>query len=187
VGEANEVTRDIAAILAGELAIWFQNLGAEGVLLPRAFSGITQDGKQAIIILAGLSFDHVQRRDFITWLCRHEQFVAYAYATLVCIADDDDFDPAIHAAPRRVTEGLQISASSDHYDAFITFTIKRETNGTIQYCDQRDGILPATADNEYPFLVYSGQLSQKQLAMMSSSVRLGSASSTASFGGNDRL
>jgi hypothetical protein len=61
--------------LAGEVVTWFQNLGAKGAL-PRTFTGITRDGKQAMVILTELSFGHVQRREFLVWLCRHEQFVA---------------------------------------------------------------------------------------------------------------
>lgn len=111
-----EGPRDIAVNLAGEVATWLQNLGAKGAL-PRAFTGITREGKQAIVILTGLPFDHVQRREFIIWLCRQEKFVAYAYATHVGVADDDF----------RVTEALDVYASSDRYDVSITFSIKRST------------------------------------------------------------
>ena len=131
-----EVSSDMAVILAGEVAIWLQNLGAKGAL-PRVFTGITREGKQAIVILTGLPFDHVQRREFIVWLCRHEKFVAYAYATHVGVADDDF----------TVTEALDIYASSDRHDVSITFSIKREANGIIQFCNRRDIILPAKLNN----------------------------------------
>jgi hypothetical protein len=80
VDGAGEASSDLAAILVDEFAGWFRNLAANGVI-PRVFSGVTKDGKQAIVILNDLPLDHVQRRDFLTWLCRTEQFVAYAYGT----------------------------------------------------------------------------------------------------------
>jgi hypothetical protein len=96
-----EASSDLAAVLARELAVWFRNLGAQGVI-PRAFTGVTKEGRQGIVILTGLPLNHVQRRDFLIWLCRNEQFVAYAYGTHVEIAD----------SASTFTEGVDIYASS---------------------------------------------------------------------------
>jgi hypothetical protein len=78
---------DLASVLIVEFSAWFEALSAKGIL-PRAFTGVTRDGKQAVIILSDLPLDHVQRRAFLIWLCRNEGFVAYAYGTRVGIAND---------------------------------------------------------------------------------------------------
>src|SRR5262249_32038387 len=84
----DQIPGGLAALLAHEFAVWLRNLGLQGIL-PRAFTGVTLGGVQGIIILTGLPFDHVQRRDFLIWLCRVEHFVAYAYGTHVGRADND--------------------------------------------------------------------------------------------------
>ena len=85
---AKEASSDLASVLASEFVVWFQTLGAKGVL-PRAFTGVTQGGKQAVVVLTGLPIDRIQRRDFLIWLCRNEEFTAYAYATQVGIVADN--------------------------------------------------------------------------------------------------
>ena len=79
---------DLATLLVEELVTWFRAIGARGVIL-RVFTGVTKDGRQAYVILTGLPLDHMQRRDFLIWLCRTEQFTAYAYGTHVGVTDDD--------------------------------------------------------------------------------------------------
>jgi hypothetical protein len=83
----DQASSDLASLLIAEFAERFQNLGAKGVL-PRAFTGVSKGGKQAVVILSGLPLDHDQRRGFLIWLCRTEEFVAYAYGTQVGIADE---------------------------------------------------------------------------------------------------
>jgi hypothetical protein len=112
---ADEASGDLASGLIAEFVVWFQNLGAKGIL-PRAFTGVTNDGKQAVIFLSGLPLDHIQRREFLIWLCRNEGFVAYAYATHVGIAKDTS----------TVNEGLDVYASSNRYDASKTLRIERQ-------------------------------------------------------------
>lgn len=103
----------------------------------RAFTGITSDGKQVIIILADLPFDHVQRREFLIWLCRNEAFVAYAYGTSVGIADDSD----------AFREGLDIYASSNRYDVSKTFVVERQEGGVIQLMERSHSLLPSNPSN----------------------------------------
>lgn len=116
-----EVSSDLASLLTAEFAEWFQTLGAKGVL-PRAFTGASKGGKQAVVILSGLPPDHVQRREFLNWLCRTEEFVAYAYGTQVGIADESS----------AVTEGLDIYASSSKYDISKTLRIERQAGGSTR-------------------------------------------------------
>lgn len=127
---------DLALVLIGEFSAWFETFGVEGIL-PRAFTGVTSDGKQAVIILTGLPLDHIQRREFLIWLCRTEGFVAYAYGTQVGIADDTS----------SFTEGLDIYASSYHYDASRTLGIERQTGGKIRLSEQHRALLPAKPEN----------------------------------------
>lgn len=128
---------DLALVLVAEFVAWFQNLGASGVL-PRAFTGVTESGKQAVVILTGLPLDHVQRIQFLVWLCRNEGFVAYADGTHVGIANE----------PSTVTEGLDIYASSNRYDASRTLRIEREEGGTIRFLDQHNAARPAKQQSE---------------------------------------
>ncbi len=131
----DEASGDLASGLIAEFVVWFQNLGAKGIL-PRAFTGVTNDGKQAVIVLTGLPLDHIQRREFLIWLCRNEGFVAYAYGTHVGIAKDTS----------TVTECLDIYASSNRYDASKTLRIE-EQDGTIQFFDQHHAVLPTNHGN----------------------------------------
>ena len=107
-------------------------------VIPRAFTGVTKDGKQAIVILTGLPLDHVQRRDFLIWLCRTEGFVAYAYGTHVGIAAD---------SASTVTEGIDIYASSNRYDASKTLGISKLTDGTLKMFDRDFAVMPADPEN----------------------------------------
>jgi hypothetical protein len=128
---------DLAAVLASEFDIWFRTLGARG-FIPRAFTGVTKEGKQAVVILTGLTLDHVQRREFLIWLCRTEQFVAYAYGTHVAIAADS-------TSP--MSEGIDIYASSDCYDVSKSLQINRLADGTHTLLERHHAVLEASPDN----------------------------------------
>jgi hypothetical protein len=143
----DQASSDLASLLIAEFAEWFQNLGAKGVL-PRAFTGVSKGGKQAVVILSGLPLDHDQRRGFLIWLCRTEEFVAYAYGTQVGIADESS-----------VTEGLDIYASSNKYDISKTLRIERQAGGTILFFDQHNAVLPAKPDNGIFFGLQSSHAS----------------------------
>jgi hypothetical protein len=132
----DEASGDLAAALASEFGIWFHNLGKQGVL-PRAFTGVTKDGKQAILILTGLPLDHVQRRDFLIWLCQTEQFVAYAYGTHVGIAETGSM----------IIDAVDIYASSDHCDVSRTMAVERLNNGTYRLADRHHSVLCANSEN----------------------------------------
>jgi hypothetical protein len=127
---------DLALVLIGEFSAWFEALSAKDVL-PRAFTGVTRDGNQAVVILTNLPLDHVQRRAFLIWLCRNEGFVAYAYGTRVGIADDAS----------SITEGLDIYASSYEYDASRTLGIEKRADGTIRLSETHHAVLPANPEN----------------------------------------
>jgi hypothetical protein len=73
-------TNELASVLVDEFGEWYRNLATRGAV-PCAFTGVTANGNQAVIILTGLSLNHVQRREFLIWLCRTESFVSYAYST----------------------------------------------------------------------------------------------------------
>jgi hypothetical protein len=111
---------DLALVLIGEFSAWFEALSGKGIL-PRAFTGVTRDGKQAVIVLTDLPLDHVQRRAFLIWLCRTEAFVAYAYGTRVGIADDSS----------SFTEALDIYASFYDYD--VSRTLGIEGTQTVEF------------------------------------------------------
>jgi hypothetical protein len=132
----DQASSDLATVLAHEFAEWFRNLGAQGYL-PRVFTGVTKDGKQCIVILSGLPLDHVQRRDFLIWLCRTEQFFTYAYGTHVGIASSaSDF-----------TEGIDIYASSASYDVTKTLGIDKLGNGTSRIFDRHHAVMSAGTKN----------------------------------------
>jgi hypothetical protein len=136
----SEASDDLASLLVAEFAVWFQNLGAKGIL-PRAFTGVTGSGNQAVTVLAGLPLDHIQHRRFLVWLCRNEGFVAYAYGTHVGIAQDSS----------TVIEGLDICASSNRYDIGKTLRIEKQEGGTIHFFDQTNAMRPAKQRDEYFF------------------------------------
>jgi len=127
---------DLAAVLAYEFAVWFQRNGAQGTL-PTAFSGVTKDGKQAVFFLSGFPFDHVQHRDFLIFLFRAEQFVAYAYGTHV-----ERIDKASN-----VTEGVEISASSACYDVSQSLRVESLADGTFKISEDHYAVMPVTPEN----------------------------------------
>jgi hypothetical protein len=132
----DQASNDLATLLVDELEAWFRSLGASG-FLPRAFSGLTKGGKQAVVILTGLPFDHVQRRDFLIWLCRAEQFETYAYGTHV----------GIISGPSTASEGIKIYASSEWHDVEKTLGIDRTIDGKYVFFDQHYVVLPACSEN----------------------------------------
>ena len=128
---------DLATLLVEELVTWFRAIGARGVIL-HVFTGVTKDGRQAYVILTGLPLDHIQRRDFLIWLCRTEQFTTYAYGSHVGVADDDGSS---------VGEGIAIHASSEWYDVSKTLGIDRTADGNYVLFDDHYAVLPAQAEN----------------------------------------
>ena len=148
--------------LVQEFAAWFRNLALQGVV-PRTFTGVTRDGKQAIVILTGLPLDHMQRRDFVIWLCRTEGFVAYAYGTHVGIAAD---------SASALAEGIDIYASSDRYDASKTLGIDRLTGGTLKIVEHNLAVMPASPENGI-FLGQPQSQSQEQVLKRAMWVWLG--------------
>ncbi len=80
---------DISWRLIGELSQWYGRLGTMGEI-PRAFAGVTTSHQQLIVILTGLPFDDVERREFLIWLCRQEKIGAYVYGTHVMSAKPGD-------------------------------------------------------------------------------------------------
>ena len=119
--DENERRSDIGWVLITEFAQWYGALGARGEI-PRAFSGLTATGRQAIVILPGLPFDHVERREFLIWLCREEGIVAYVYGTHIAVADGD-----------RQEERLELYASSPLLDLFSSFAVQRDDRDRIAY------------------------------------------------------
>jgi hypothetical protein len=137
VGTMDQASNDLATLLVDEFDAWFRSLGAGG-FIPRAFTGVTKGGKQCVVTLTGLPFDHVQRRDFLVWLCRAEQFEVYAYGTHVGIIDDASFT---------ASEGIKIYASSECYDVEKTLGIDRTIDGKYVFFDQHYVVLPARSEN----------------------------------------
>jgi hypothetical protein len=124
---------DLAVVLADEFAQWFRNLVAQGETLPRAFSGVTADGRQEVLVLSDLPFDHIQRRDFMIWVCQQEQFIGYVYGTRVAVYGGDSPD----------SEAMEIYASSARYDVNKTLGIEMQPDGTIRLFDQHYVLRPA--------------------------------------------
>jgi hypothetical protein len=148
-----DTTRDLAVDLIAEFVGWFQSLGAKGVV-PRAFTGVTTEGKQAVIILSDLPLDHVQRQRFLIWLCRHEAFVGYAYATRVGIANNSGMD---------ISEALDIYASSAAYDGLKTLLIQPDGEGKIRLSNHSEGLLsPETYNGAFLGLQRSKEVISSQ-------------------------
>lgn len=129
-------TVGLARLLVDEFADWHRNLGQKGVI-PRAFTGVTATGKQAVLVLTGLPLDRIQRRQFLIWLCRKEEFVGYAYSTEVGIAGQDG----------AMTEALDIYGSSARQDVAKTLLVRRGSDGKINFLDDHEAALPPKSDN----------------------------------------
>jgi hypothetical protein len=129
---ASQSSNDLAVALSSEFEAWFRDNCAKGALR-RSFTGVTKDGVQAVVILTGSPFDHVERRDFIIWLCRKEKFIAYAYGTPVGRLSDDT---------STVTEGLDIFASSDRYSVEVDFDIDKLADDTFQLSELHRSVMP---------------------------------------------
>ena len=137
---ADQNTGDLAVALVAEFNGWFQNLAAKGII-PRAFTGVTKEGKQGIVILTGLPLDHVQRRNFLIWLCRTEKFIAYAYGTEVVVAE----------TLATTSRGIDIYASSDRYDATKTLSIEKQPDGSYRFHDRFYKVLPTKSTEDFLF------------------------------------
>jgi hypothetical protein len=138
---------DLAVQLIAELTVWYQRLSDTAI--PRVISGVKQDGQQVVVILTGYGLDHhVQRRKFLIWLCRKEQFIAYGYVTHVGRADG--------------SEGLDISASSESFDATRTLNIRRRPEGGVAYSLGHEGVRPA-GDNGLFHGLQRGNLSAHEI------------------------
>jgi hypothetical protein len=127
---------ELARLLVAEFVAWHRNLGEKGVI-PRAFTGVTATGRQAILVLTGLPLDHIQRRQFLIWLCRKEEFIGYAYSTEVGTYGQDG----------AIIEALDIYASSARLDVSKTLLIRRGGDEKISFLDQHDAALPPKYDN----------------------------------------
>jgi hypothetical protein len=114
-------------------------MGEKGVI-PRTLTGVTNDGRQVSIILNGLELDHVQHFNFLIWLCRTENFIAYAYCSHMRIIDDGDG-----------IECLDIYASSDQYNVGIVLGIDRQDDGTHTFHDRYRGLKLAGPDKSIFF------------------------------------
>lgn len=146
LGQANEPPKqmpDIAETLVEEFANWYSNLGAAGAI-PRAFSGVTEDWRQFIVVLTGIPIEERNRREFLIWLCRREAVIAYIYGTHVGIADD-------HSVPPTISEAVDLYASSANLNISLTMHLKRDADSKIIY--SRSEIYKSTNFSEwYPFL-----------------------------------
>ncbi|MBR0832016.1 hypothetical protein JQ612_02335 [Bradyrhizobium manausense] len=129
-------TTELARLLVDEFTDWHRNLGEKGVI-PLAFTGVTATGRQAVLVLTGLPLDRIQRRQFLIWLCRKEEFVGYAYSTEVGIAGQDG----------AITEALDIYGSSARLDVTKTLLIRRGSDGRISFLDDHEAALPPKSDN----------------------------------------
>jgi hypothetical protein len=140
-GQPEQIDR--AETLVDEFAQWFSNLGAQGVV-PRAFTGLKRDGRQFVTILSGIPFDYVKRRDFLIWLCRREDVVAYAYGTHVAVADDK-------CDPPEMSEAVDIYAPSPSVHVAMSMTLIRFVDGKITYRRGAAWRSPTITDGQ-PFL-----------------------------------
>lgn len=129
-------TTELARLLVAEFADWHRNLGGKGVI-PRAFTGVTATGRQAVLVLTGLPLDRIQRRQFLIWLCRKEEFVGYAYSTEVGISGQDG----------AIAEALDIYASSARLDVSKTLLIRRGSDGRISFLDEHEAAFPPKSEN----------------------------------------
>jgi hypothetical protein len=129
--------KELARLLVDEFAVWHRNLAEKGIV-PRAFTGVTTNGNQTVVILTGLPLDHVQRRDFLIWLCRTEGFVGYAYSTRVGIVDEKNGE---------AIESLDIYGSSAHLDVSKTLLIEERGDGKIGLLEQHSAEHPPKPDN----------------------------------------
>jgi len=115
---------DLAEQLVAQVQQWFETLGAQGKM-PRVFTGITRDARQLIIELDGLPFDQGKQRDFLIWLSRKHDLVAYAYAARVGKPKTSGGD--------EVAETLEIHASSFDKDVSASLSVTRQPDGSIRY------------------------------------------------------
>lgn len=127
---------ELARLLVDEFTDWHRKLGEKGVV-PRAFTGVTATGRQAVVVMTGLPLDRIQRRQFLIWLCRKEEFVGYAYSTEVGIAGQDG----------AITEALDIYGSSARLDVSKTLLIRRGSDGRTSFLDEHEATLPPNAEN----------------------------------------
>ena len=117
---------DAADRLLEEFRGWYLKMADAGNM-PRAFTGIKADGRQFVVVLEGLGFDHVEYRQFLAWLCMRESIESYVYARPLQVIDESD------AENPKVQIELALCASSASTDAALTMTADRLESGAIRY------------------------------------------------------
>ena len=111
-----------------------------------------KDGRQAYVILTGLPLDHMQRRDFLIWLCRTEQFTAYAYGThaallMMTVRPSAKVSPFMHHLTIVTDCGVVIAFSISNGTMSKTLGIDRTADGKYAFFDDHYAVLPAQAEN----------------------------------------
>jgi hypothetical protein len=143
ISEWKVIPNDLAVTLASEFEGWFRSLASKGDL-PRVFTGVTKDGKQAMLILSGLPLDRIQMLDFLIWLCRTEQFVTYALATKSGLLDKSN----------NMIEVIDI------IDVAKTLGIEALPNDAYRLFDRSQSVKPA---NSSDFLFFGLQRSKNAI------------------------
>lgn len=133
---------DLAESLAHDLEDVYRNIYFPLGERSRKFTGVVPAGYQFVFNVTPLRLGRVEMRDFFIFLCRHENLVAYAYASPVAIAGDAD----------SINEGFHIYSSSKARDIAIYLSTEiPESQDCFQIVDKKV-YSPYPTDQWTPYL-----------------------------------
>ena len=70
---------DLSDDLMLEFTSWFNEMLASGMVLPKTFSGVNEDGSQYIVAMSELGLENKDHLAFMSHVLNHERSIAYAF------------------------------------------------------------------------------------------------------------
>lgn len=99
--------------LFNEYSLWYVNLVKDYGRLPRSVSGVSDDGKQFILIVEGLNFNPAERHQFIKTILEIEKSEAFVYGSLSMTPTDEVFDITAANSQRYIVGTWRVIRASD--------------------------------------------------------------------------
>lgn len=113
-----------------EFAFWYQNLAVKKEL-PRALSGIDEQGRQFLIRLDGIALDHDERHVLLHTILTEEQSICYAYGGVVQRTDQEGGE-----------DQLTLIVATDAYFVMGDWAVKRSPDIELEQTELWEGDNP---------------------------------------------
>ena len=115
------MNNDLIRQLFDDHSLWHANLVRDYGRLPRTVTGVSVDGKQFLLIVEELNFNHVERHKFIKTVLESEKSTAFAYGSLVIATTTDESN--------EFEEQLEIVAANSRRYICGSWRVIRDSDG----------------------------------------------------------